>query len=63
MNATQRVLWEIFCGKIWFVLVFALSLQPQTRNEPPRRRADPSEVAEEGKIDVSDDDISKVAYL
>ncbi|KXB74906.1 hypothetical protein HMPREF3185_01047 [Porphyromonas somerae] len=24
-------------------LVFALSLQPQTRNEPPQRRADPSE--------------------
>ena len=59
-----RVFLRIFLGKIlvWY-LVFALSLQPQTRNEPPQIRADPSEVAEDGEKDVSDDDISKVTYL
>ena len=50
MNATLAgVIEKYFAVRFGLYLVFALSLQPQTRNEPPRGRLTRARVAEEGK--------------
>ena len=64
MNATQRVFLrnilreDLVC--IWFLLYLCNRKRETNRLKEALTRA---RVAEEGKADVSEDDISKVTYL